>query len=326
MPLVSVIIPAYNAGTTIARTIRSVQRQTLEDLEIVVVDDGSTDDTAAQGKTIADPRIVVRSYDNGGLPIARNRGIAEAHGEYLAFLDADDLWSKTKLESHVAILAQRPEVGAVYSWTCTIDDDDKVIGRHNIAVWEGDVYARMLQGFFIGNASNAVVRRHAVESVGPFDVNLARGEDWEFFTRLASRWPFAVVPEYAVFYRWRDGSISSDVERMRDGLLIACDKMYDDAPATLQSLKPVSLANTHLYVARSYLTRRSDRAAVAEAARSLRTVVALQPRMLLEATTVRLMARWLVACTLSSQAARAAAEWYHRSRLSERVPEVDPWA
>ncbi len=326
MALVSVIIPAYNVGTTIARTIRSVQRQTLEDLEIIVVDDGSTDDTVAQVKAIDDPRIVLRSYANGGLSMARNRGIAEAHGEYLAFLDADDLWSKTKLESHVAILAQRPEFGAIYSWTCTIDGNDRVLGRQNTATWEGDIYAQMLQGFFVGNASNVIVRRGAVESVGPFDVNLARGEDWEFATRLASRWAFAVVPEYAVFYRWRDGSISSDVERMRDGLLIACDKMYDDAPAALQSLKSVSLANSHLYVARSYLTRQSDRAAVAEAARSLRTVVALRPRMLLEATTVRLLVRWLIASTLSPQAARASAAWYHRSRWSERVPEADPWA
>lgn len=325
-PLVSVIIPAYNAAQTIAATIRSVQRQTLRDFEIIVIDDGCTDDTVKQVEAIDDERIALFSYENAGLPTARNRGIVRARGEHLAFLDADDLWSSKKLESHVAILDQRRDVGAVYSWSCTIDMQDRVLGAHHAASWEGDVYARLLRAFFIGNASNAIVRRGAVDSVGPFDESLDRGEDWEFLTRLASRWPFVAVRDYQVFYRQRDGSISSDVDQMRDGLFIACDKMFATAPASLQHLKTTSLTNIHIYVARSYLTRRMDRKSLGDAARSLLAVLRLQPRMLLESIGVRLCLRWLIAALLSPQAAASAAKWYHRSRLTSHLPEADPWA
>jgi glycosyltransferase involved in cell wall biosynthesis len=325
MPRVSVIIPAYNAASTIRATIRSVQRQTLQDFEIVVIDDGCTDDTVQQVETIGDERIALYSYANGGLPAARNRGIGRARGNYLAFLDADDLWSSQKLESHVALLDQRREVGAVYSWSCTIDAQDRVLGAHHASSWEGDVYARLLRAFFIGNASNAIVRRGAVDAVGLFDESLDRGEDWEFLTRLASRWPFVAVRDYQVFYRQRDGSISSDVERMRDGLFVACEKMFAAAPAGLQHLKITSLANIHIYAARSYLTRKTDHKSLGDAARSLLTVLRLQPRLLLDSTGVRLCLRWLIAALLSPQAAASAAHWYHRSRLTRHLPEADPW-
>jgi glycosyltransferase involved in cell wall biosynthesis len=321
-----VIIPAYNAATTIVATIRSVRRQKLQDFEIIVIDDGCTDDTAKRVEAIDDERIALSSYENAGLPTARNRGIVRARGEYLAFLDADDLWSSTKLASHVSILDQRRELGAVYSWSCTIDSQDRVLGAHHAASWEGDVYAQMLRSFFVGNASNAIVRRSAVDSVGPFDVSLDRGEDWEFLTRLASRWPFAPVRVYQVFYRQRDGSISADVDRMRDGLLIACDKMFAAAPASLQPLKTTSLANIHVYVARSYLTRKMDRKSIRDGAQSLLSVLRLQPRMLLDATAARLCLRWLVAAAFSPRAATSAAAWYHRSRLASHLPQADPWA
>lgn len=325
MPRVSVIIPAYNAAATIERTIESVRRQTLQDFEIVVIDDGSTDDTAMRVRAIGDPRIEVHSHPRGGLPTARNRGIAVARGEYLAFLDADDLWACRKLESHVDILTRHPEAGVAYSWSCTIDEADRVLGRHHAASWEGDVYARLLQVFFVGNASNAIVRRQVVDTSGIYDEGLDRGEDWEFLVRVASRWPFVVVPEYQVFYRQRGGSVSSDVERMRDGLLIACDQLFAAAPAQLQALKSSSLAHIHLYIARSYLTRRVEADAVTQAALSLRAAVVLEPAMLLSRTTFILFCRWLLARVVSPQAASSVSGWYHGVRGSS-IPEVDPWA
>jgi glycosyltransferase involved in cell wall biosynthesis len=326
MPLVSVIIPAFNAASTIERTIRSAQRQTLKDLEIIVIDDGSTDDTAARVEGIADERIVLRSFPNGGLPTARNRGIEAARGQYLAFLDADDLWSGTKLESHVAIMERRREVGAVYSWTCSIDEDDAVLGSQNTATFEGDVYSRILEGFFIGNASNAVLRREAVGSAGAFDPTLICGEDWEFLARVASGWHFAAVPRYDVFYRWRAGSMSSDVNRMREGLQVVCDRLFAAAPPALQDRKTASLCNVHVYIARICLTRRWDRPAIDEAARNLRAVLVLRPSTILEPTTLRLCVRWLIARMFSLPAATRAASWYHGAWLRGQRLEVDPWA
>ena len=324
MPRVSVIIPACDAAGTIARTIESVRRQTFDDFEILVVDDGSTDDTVARVRAIGDPRIKLCSYANGGLATARNRGIAEARGEFLAFLDADDLWGRGKLASHVAALTRRTEAGAAYSWSCTIDEEDRVLGRHQTALFEGDVHAELLRVFFIGNASNAILRREVVDSVGPYDAGLDRGEDWEFLVRVASRWPFVVVPEYQVFYRQRAGSISSNVDRMRDGLLIACEKMFGDVPARLQSLKPDSLAHINLYIARCYLTRTADPGAVDRAASSLVAAFALRPGMFFNCTAFRLCCRWLLARAVSVRAAETASRLFHEA-WSHSAPEVDPW-
>ena len=103
-PLVSVIVPARDAGPTVVDTLESVRRQTVTDLEVIVIDDGSTDDTVARVARVTDPRITLASFPGAGLPTARNRGIARATGEYLAFLDADDQWTADKLESQVAAL------------------------------------------------------------------------------------------------------------------------------------------------------------------------------------------------------------------------------
>jgi glycosyltransferase involved in cell wall biosynthesis len=325
MPQVSVIIPAYNSAETIVRTLESVLHQTHKDFEIVVIDDGSTDDTAARVQAVGDARIRLLSYPNGGLPTARNRGIAAASGEYLGFLDADDLWGRTKLESHVALLQNRAGVGVVYSWTCTIDDEDRILGQQHSVSWEGDVYRHLLQAFFVGNASNAIIRRDVVDSVGPFDTNLDCGEDWEFLLRTTSRCRWAVVPEYLVFYRWREGSISSDAGLMRAGLLKLVDRMFESAPPELQSLKPRSLANVHVYIARTYLTRYNDRPALREAARSLVAAMRSQPRILLDPVTFRLCLRWLLATLLTPQHAKAVSGWYNRAR-GERAVLAGPWA
>lgn len=97
---ISVIIPAYNSGNTILETIASVLEQTESDFELIVINDGSTDNTLELLETVRDDRLKIYSYPNGGLPTARNRGIANSNGEFISFLDADDLWTKDKLESY----------------------------------------------------------------------------------------------------------------------------------------------------------------------------------------------------------------------------------
>jgi glycosyltransferase involved in cell wall biosynthesis len=323
MPRVSVIIPAYNAAPTIGRTIESVLKQTFDDFEIVVVDDGSTDDTLVLVGAIADPRIRLHSFANGRLPLARNRGIAASRGEYIAFLDADDLWAPSKLASHVDILDRQPEVGVVYSWSCTIDDFERVLGRQRCVWFAGNVYEQMLEGFFVGNASNAIVRRAVVDSVGGFDESLDCGEDWEFLSRAAHRWPFAVVPDDLVFYRWRSGSMSSDAARMHSGLLVVVDKMFGLAPPELQPIRIRTLANVHGYVARTYLTRHTEGTAPRKAARSLWAVLRLRPVEAFNPGFLRLCARCLLVAVWSPASADALARRYHLWRSSP-MPEAKP--
>jgi hypothetical protein len=141
---------------------------------------------------------------------------------------------------------------------------------------------------------------------------------------VASRWPFVVVPEYQVFYRLRAGSISSNVDRMRDGLLVACEKMFGGVSEATRSLKAGSLAHIHLYIARCYLTRTDGGGAVERAAESLAAAFALRPGMFLDATALRLCCRWLVARAVSIRAAERAARLFHRV-WGRAAPEVDPW-
>jgi glycosyltransferase involved in cell wall biosynthesis len=121
MPKVSVVIPAYNAMTYLPETVESVLKQTFTNFEVLIINDGSSDHIMQWVTQISDSRVRLISQENQGLPGARNTGIAQAQGEYVAFLDADDWWEPTKLEKQVRCFEERPGVGLVYTWTALID-------------------------------------------------------------------------------------------------------------------------------------------------------------------------------------------------------------
>lgn len=178
MPTISVVIPAYNAKYTILKTIESVQKQTFSDVEIIVINDGSTDGTLEIIKSITDQRLKIFSYENGGLPVARNRGIYHETGEFISFIDADDLWTQDKLEKQLALLQQHPEAGVAYSWTSYfIDGQEEAIFPYAPVFFAGDVYDKLLVSNFIANGSNVLVRSQAIKSVGEFEPTLKSCED-----------------------------------------------------------------------------------------------------------------------------------------------------
>ena len=132
MAIISVIIPAYNAEKTIRQTIDSVLNQTFQNFEIIVINDGSTDLTLDIVSGINDPRIKILSYPNSGAAVSRNRGFDVTKGEYIALLDADDLWTSDKLESQYNALKSHPQATVAYSWTDYIDQSGQFLqsGRH----------------------------------------------------------------------------------------------------------------------------------------------------------------------------------------------------
>ncbi len=221
-PLVSVILPVYNGAEFIGLAIESALRQTYRHLEIIAVDDGSSDQTLAILKryAIEDPRIVVVSQKNGGVARARNRGLMEAKGDLVAPLDADDLWEPTKIDRQVQQLQRSGErAGLVYSWWVWIDPIGAVLDRSPAWAIEGDVFEKLLQINFTGNASVPLFRRHCVEEVGGYNEDLAAAnaggcEDWELALRIAERYEIAVVKELLVGYRRRPGSMSTACETM----------------------------------------------------------------------------------------------------------------
>jgi GT2 family glycosyltransferase len=221
-PLVSVIMPAYNAAAFIEAALESALCQTYRHLEIIVVDDGSKDNTAALVETIAkrDSRVCLLRQPNAGVAAARNRAIAASDGEFIAPLDADDLWMPDKIERQVECMRQGgPRVGLVYSWWISIDEENRVLtpGAHWDA--QGQVFTALLFCNFIGNASVPLFRRTALEQVGGYNSDLraqqAQGcEDWELSLRVAEHYEVRCAPGYGCCYRDVADSMAKNCAQM----------------------------------------------------------------------------------------------------------------
>ncbi len=296
MPQISVIIPAYNAERTIRKTIESVQEQTFQDFEIIVINDGSKDGTLELLQSIEDERLKIFSYENGGLPTARNRGIFHACGEFISFIDADDLWTADKLELQLSALQQHPEAGVAYSWTYFMYENGDSFSFHPCPAthFEGNVYDKLLVSDFIRSGSNVMLRKQAIESVGGFDPTLRSCEDWDCWLRLAVKWSFVVVPKHQILYRQASGAMSSKVDTMKQAALIALEKAYQAAPPELQYLKKHTLASFHKYCADLYLQHSADSSGVSQAGQNLWAAIRLKPQALLERTTIRTLIKFLV--------------------------------
>ena len=211
MPQVSVIIPAYNAEAFIAGTVQSVLDQTFQDVEIIVVDDGSTDGTLLALERFGS-HIHVHRQPNGGVARARNTGVSLAQGSWVAFLDADDLWLPDKLERQLAA-ASAP---LVYTDRLNIGARGDLPELQSLVtpMHDGDLFVRLLrEGNFITNTS-VMMRRELFLQLGGFYTGLNGTEDWDLWIRVAERHPIALVPEPLVKYRFHDGSISRNYERM----------------------------------------------------------------------------------------------------------------
>ncbi|AFZ20658.1 glycosyltransferase [Allocoleopsis franciscana] len=249
MPLISVIIPAYNAEKTIQETIDSVLNQTFQDFEIIVINDGSQDKTLEIVNSIKDPRLQVFSYPNAKQAASRNRGISHSTGEFLAFLDADDLWKPDKLEAQLKALQDNPEAVVAYSWSQCIDENGYFLREASQSTTSGDVYAKLLLCDFLDNGSNPLVRRQALEEVGTFDESLPPAEDWELWIRLAARYHFVAVPYPHILYRQSPTSASANLLRMASACKRVIDLSFERAPDSLQHLKSHSLANLYRFLA-----------------------------------------------------------------------------
>jgi glycosyltransferase involved in cell wall biosynthesis len=220
-PLVSVVIPCFNAGGTLARTLHSVTRQSYSRLEIIIVDDGSTDSSRQVATLFADQddRIRILEQANYGVAAARNRAIAEASGSLIAPIDADDLWAPTKIERQVRMIETDPALGLVYCWFENINFDDEIIAGGFHFSFDGDVLRDLARFDFVGNGSNALMRREAIEAVGGYDVSLraadAEGcEDWKLWLAIAENWRFGVIDQPLVGYRHSAGNMSSRTAQM----------------------------------------------------------------------------------------------------------------
>ncbi|MDJ0701851.1 MAG: glycosyltransferase [Leptolyngbyaceae cyanobacterium MO_188.B28] len=248
MPLISVVIPVFNGEATILETIESVLSQTFSDFEIIVINDGSQDSTLKIVSNIADPRLKVFTYPNAGLAASRNRGVKQSQGEYIAFLDADDLWTPDKLGAQLSRLQDNPEVAVVYSWTDFINEYSDFLRPAAHFTVSGNVLPKLLLTNFLDNGSNPLIRKQALIDVGGLDESLKAAEDWDLYLRLAVRHPFEVVQSPQILYRVSADSMSGNVFRQETETLKVIDKIFAQVPESLKYLRPYSLANIYKYL------------------------------------------------------------------------------
>lgn len=248
MPLISIIIPIYNGEKTIKNTIESVLKQSFTDFEIIVVNDGSQDSTLEILNQIKDERLRVFSYSNAGVSASRNRGLALARGEFISFLDADDLWTPDKLESQLRALQAHPQAAVAYSWSDWVDESGQFLRAGGHITVNGKAYEKLLVRDFVESGSNPLIRKQALDEVGEFDSSVTPAEDWDMWLRLAARYEFVTVPYPQILYRISPNSASFNVWKMEAGSLRVIERAFTDAPEPLQSLKKEVLASRYKYL------------------------------------------------------------------------------
>jgi glycosyltransferase involved in cell wall biosynthesis len=262
---VSVVVPCHNSLEYLPRTLRSILDQDLptwvDGYEVVLVDDGGTDDLAGWHATLGDDRVRLVRQDNGGVSSARNRGIAESTSELIAFCDSDDLWLPTTVADLSACFASDERIGLTYGWYDVVDAQ----GRETGAVYRGDAEGDVWEQFVIDNpvgASGVMVRRAALDDVGVFAVNRDRFridvEDWELWIRISARWRVGLARSVVYRYRRHDSNSSSDVESLEAAYRHLLDVVFDDVDPARASLRPRATARIEVVLAWQLLNDRHD--------------------------------------------------------------------
>jgi glycosyltransferase involved in cell wall biosynthesis len=299
MPTISVIIPAYNVERWVSQTIKSVQQQTFSDLEIIVIDDGSTDKTLEIIKDIRDHRLKVLSHEHAGVSVARNVGIAHSTCEFIAFLDADDLWTPDSLEPKLAGLHKYPTADVAYCWTLSIDDQGTIIQPKRPPVfYEGNIYFKLLTHCFF-DCGSLLIRRRAIKSVGEFDPTLKYGEDLDYWLRLARHSSFVVIPRYQLLYRKWNGSTTykldpEKLEVQEENQLRVRKRAFQQAPKKFHHQRRY-IANFFFRYACLHMECQPDRAGAKRACQRLRRAIRTDPKILLQYSNLK----FLIVCLLA---------------------------
>jgi glycosyltransferase involved in cell wall biosynthesis len=307
--MVSIIIPSFNRADIIGDTLQSVLGQTYSNFEIIVVDDGSTDDTAATVGSFADERIRYFYKPNGGLSAARNSGLDRARGEFIAFLDSDDVWESWKLEAQMRIFEKHADVGMTWSDMSTFQTLGTIISPRHLREYYsaysfvdfesgyeragtlgdltrrapldiveapyylGDVFEHMFNGNLV-HPSTAVVRRSRLQLSGPFEPRVTGlgAEDYHFYFRICSHGLVAFLDAPTTLYRVHSAQLST-CNRLHEarGNLNVVNHWLERRPKDLPS--PVvrrSLANSHAWLGAEELTAGNKRVASKHLWKSLR--------------------------------------------------------
>jgi glycosyltransferase involved in cell wall biosynthesis len=265
---VSVIIPTYNYGRYLGEAIESALKQTYPPLEVIVVDDGSTDGTP-QVLAAFGGRVRAVHQGNAGVGAARNKGIAVARGEYIALLDSDDVWLPDKLELQMSRFAEDPSLGLVHCGCETFDDSGQTL-----SIWLGGMEGRVADEMLrfapdvIKACSTIVFPRRVAEEVGGFDARVTPSDDWDFCYRVAARYPVGYVRKALLRYRQHGGGLHRNVGRMEAAMQLALAKAFEsrDDP----DLRKHAYGRMHRILAGCYFETHQPRQFLRHTLKSLR--------------------------------------------------------
>jgi glycosyltransferase involved in cell wall biosynthesis len=301
-PVVSVVVPTYERAGLVCESVASLLGQTGVDFEVVVADDGSTDDTQARLAAIGDPRLRVLALPHGGVAAARNAGVAASRGRFVAFHDSDDLALPGRLARPVAVLSERPELGLVIMNGRFLPPEDGDGGSEE--PWVKPEVTQTLVGRTIGVAE--VFRRNlgqlqgmcftraALDAVGPFDASFRILDDLDLVLRVAARFPAVFVDEPVFTYRRHAGGIARDRTTIREEAIRIADKLVGSQPEVLPVLGKADFARRqarrHARLARDR-ARAGDPLGARMALKEARKLRPLNLRYRLEALWLRLRPR-----------------------------------
>ena len=262
MPHVSIVVPAYNTLKTLPETIASLLDQTYTDIEVIVVDDGSTDGTAAWVRAHPDHRVRLFRQINRGLSGARNGGIITARGDLIGFCDGDDLWEPEKLEKHVAFLAEHPEIGVSYSASLLVDEQNQSLNIIQAPRTTDIAAHHILLRNPVGNGSSPVIRAETLRDIAYrpagetrdwyFDENLRQSEDIDCWVRIAltTKWGFGGLSEPLTRYRIVAGGLSANLDKQFATWSQMAAKVQMIAPPFAKRWIPAAQAYQLRYLAR----------------------------------------------------------------------------
>jgi glycosyltransferase involved in cell wall biosynthesis len=255
-PLLSIIIPAYNVEKFIIPAIHSALNQTFEDIEVIVVDDGSTDSTAQQIQSIQDDRLKCIRQANGGLSAARNSGIRAARGNYIGLLDGDDIWFPEKAKIHLNVMEADASIGLTYSHSAYMNEAGEFTGQLLVSTIDEPTIVNMITRNLVGNGSSLILRKECVHQAGLFDESLRSVEDIEMWVRILGKtnFKFRLIPEVLTGYRVRTQSLTSNFDKF----MIECHKYVQKIkiyfPENWDVIKAKILAENYRIVARKALS------------------------------------------------------------------------
>ncbi len=243
-PEVSIVVPTYNNAILLGDALKSVFAQTYRIFEVIVVDDGSTDDTASVLQSLIEQDLIRYIYQQKqGVSAARNRGIVEASGRYIAFLDSDDLFEPAKLDIQVKYLQDHPEAGLVHSGFTKFDNAGYDLGYRDPSWFSGMIYPQILLYWTTLMAVDTVlVPKKVFDVVGFFDTTLSMGEDLDLWRRIARKYPFGFINKSLARVRVHAGNTSGDKLRATHGLLMYLERAFEDDPALSRRFKKRALS------------------------------------------------------------------------------------